>query len=145
MDLILWRHADADPGGFDLDRQLTAKGHRQAKRMAQWLRQRLPSKFEVVASPAVRAQQTAAALGSQIRTAKELAPGAKVQAILAAAGWPEAKETIIIVGHQPDLGRAAAFLLSGKQAEWHLEKGGFWWFASAAPVIVKAALSPDLL
>jgi phosphohistidine phosphatase len=36
MDLILWRHAraaDARPGQSDLDRELTAKGHRQAGRV----------------------------------------------------------------------------------------------------------------
>ncbi len=145
MELILWRHADADPGGFDLERPLTTRGHDEAKRVAQWLRERLPAKFEVVASPAARAQQTASALVPQFRTVKELAPGATVQAILAAAGWPHAEGTVIVVGHQPDFGRAAAFLLSGKQAEWHLEKGGFWWFSSAAPLIVRAVLSPDLL
>ncbi|MEA3194623.1 MAG: phosphohistidine phosphatase, partial [Betaproteobacteria bacterium] len=57
MDLILWRHAEAEEGGADLERKLTAKGLKQAERVANWLLQRLPGKFAVVASPAARAQQ----------------------------------------------------------------------------------------
>ena len=33
MDLILWRHADAEDGADDLARQLTAKGRKQAARV----------------------------------------------------------------------------------------------------------------
>ena len=37
MNLILWRHAEAEDGADDLQRALTGKGRRQAARMAQWL------------------------------------------------------------------------------------------------------------
>ncbi|MEO7547467.1 MAG: histidine phosphatase family protein, partial [Ramlibacter sp.] len=40
MDLILWRHAeaeDAPEGGDDLDRALTSRGEKQAARVAAWL------------------------------------------------------------------------------------------------------------
>jgi len=60
MDLILWRHADAAEGGRDLDRKLTAKGHKQAARVAEWLIAQLPSKYTVLSSPARRARETAA-------------------------------------------------------------------------------------
>jgi phosphohistidine phosphatase len=43
MDLILWRHAEAEEGGPDLERKLTPKGRKQAKRVAAWLLQRLPA------------------------------------------------------------------------------------------------------
>ncbi|HKI65200.1 MAG TPA: histidine phosphatase family protein, partial [Burkholderiales bacterium] len=59
MDLILWRHAEAEEGGPDLERRLTPRGHKHAARVAGWLLQRLPSKFTVLASPARRALQTA--------------------------------------------------------------------------------------
>ena len=142
MDLILWRHADAEAAGDDLARQLTAKGREDAARVAEWLLARLPSKFSVVASPAVRAQQTAAALGVQVKTDKALAPGASVKQILAAVNT---KKIVVIVGHQPDLGRAVAHLVAGVRSEWHIKKGGFWWLSGEAPVVVKAVLSPDLL
>ncbi|HXM82156.1 MAG TPA: phosphohistidine phosphatase SixA [Burkholderiales bacterium] len=142
MELILWRHADAEDGKPDLERKLTPKGEKQAKRVAKWLIEHLPEQFSVVASPALRAQQTAAALGVQVKTIEALAPGASVDQILAAA---RNKKAVVIVGHQPDLGRAVAHLVAGARSEWHIEKGGFWWLSGEAPVVVKAVLSPDLL
>ncbi len=142
MELILWRHADAEDGKPDLERKLTPKGHEQAARVAKWLIAHLPTQFTVVVSPAVRAQQTAAALGVQVETDEALAPGASVEQILAAVNTPK---TVVIVGHQPDLGRALAHLVAGARSEWHIEKGGFWWLSGEAPVAVKAVLSPDLL
>ena len=60
MDLILWRHAEAEEGGPDLERKLTPKGRKQAKRVAAWLLQRLPSRFALLSSPAVRASASSA-------------------------------------------------------------------------------------
>jgi phosphohistidine phosphatase len=147
MDLILWRHAEAEEGGADLERALTPKGRKQAERVAQWLLQRLPGKFSVLASPAIRAQQTAEALGVKFRTVKPLAPGAAVKDILEAAGWPEHKGAVVLVGHQPDLGHAVAFLVSGNDEEWRVKKGGLWWIAKKNndELIVRAVVSPDLL
>ena len=105
MDLILWRHADAEPGEPDLERRLTAKGVRQAERMAAWLDSHLPDRCRVLVSPAERAQQTARPLGRKFKIVPELAPGASAAAVLAAAGWPDAREATLIVGHQPTLGR----------------------------------------
>jgi phosphohistidine phosphatase len=145
MDLILWRHAEAEDGTPDLERKLTAKGHAQAARVADWLRTRLPLEFSVIASPAARAQQTAQALRAPVKTLKQLAPGASVASIVEAAAWPRAAGTVIVVGHQPDLGRAAAYLLCGTDAEWHIDKGALWWLAAGMPVIARAVISPDLL
>ena len=150
MDLILWRHADAEEGARDLERKLTGKGHRQAARIAKWLAARLPSKYTVVASPARRARETADALGVRYKIVERLAPGASLGAILAAAAWPDGKGTAIVVGHQPDLGRAAAALVTGRQAEWSIKKGGLWWLTrrkreGEAQVVVRAVIAPDLL
>jgi phosphohistidine phosphatase SixA len=62
MDLILWRHADAEDAIPDLTRNLTTKGDRQAKRMAGWLRVHLPKQARILSSPANRSRQTADAL-----------------------------------------------------------------------------------
>src|SRR5215510_7323935 len=104
MDLILWRHADAEDGAPDLERRLTKKGRKQAERVAEWLRKRLPEDFELVSSPAARAKETAEALGSRIRIENVLAPGASPASIVRASGWPDGEKTVVIVGHQPDLG-----------------------------------------
>jgi phosphohistidine phosphatase len=149
MDLIIWRHAEAEDGTPDLERRLTAKGRKQAERVAQWLLQRLPARFALIASPAVRAQQTAEALGVPVKTDKTLAPGASPAAILQASGWPDYKSAAVVVGHQPDLGRVVAELL-GAKGSYSVKKGGLWWISNRVrdekdQVVVRAVVSPDLL
>jgi phosphohistidine phosphatase len=150
MDLILWRHAEAEDGPPDLERRLTPRGHKHAARVAEWLLQRLPAKFVVLASPARRAQETAQALGVAFKTVNQLAPGASVARILEAAGWPDRKNAVVVVGHQPDLGRTAAHLVSGAATGWSIKKGGAWWLTNRvredeAQVVVRAVVAPDLL
>ena len=145
MELLLWRHAEAEDGKPDLARRLTPRGREQAQRIAAWMRQHVPPGFQVTASPAARAQETAQALGLSFETSPLLAPGAPVASILRAAGWPDRDAAVILVGHQPDLGRAAAFLVSGEEREWHIEKGALWWLAGGKQVFVKAVASPELL
>ena len=130
MDLILWRHAEAEPGEPDLGRRLTAKGVQQAERMAKWLDRHLPATTRILSSPADRAQQTALALKRKFRVVPELAPGASAAAVLAAAGWPDAREPVLIVGHQPTLGEVAAFLLTDDEASWSVRKGAVWWLSN---------------
>jgi phosphohistidine phosphatase len=149
VDLIVWRHAEAEDGMPDLERRLTAKGRKQAERVAQWLLQRLPARFAVIASPAARAQQTAEALGVPVKTDRSLAPGATPAAIVKACGWPGYKGAAVVVGHQPDLGRALAELL-GAQAGLSIKKGALWWISNRVrdekdQVVVRAVVSPDLL
>lgn len=150
MELILWRHADAEEGERDLERKLTSKGRKQAARVAQWLQHRLPSKFTVICSPARRARETADALEVRYKILDRLAPGAQVGDLVEAAGWPKRKGVVILVGHQPDFGRAAALLVSGAQADWSVKKGGLWWLdrrvrARDAQVVVRAVIAPDLI
>ncbi len=150
MDLILWRHAEAEETLPDHARKLTARGQKHAARAAEWLQQRLPSRFRVLASPAERTRQTALSLGVAFRTVPSLAPGASVAEILGAAEWPDRKGAVIVVGHQPDLGRVAAYLISGSTGDWTVKKGGIWWLTNRvrndeAQVVVRAIIAPDLL
>jgi phosphohistidine phosphatase len=150
MDLILWRHAEAEEGSNDLERSLTPKGHKQAARVAEWLLHRLPARFALISSPAARAHQTAQTLGVAVKTAKDIAPGAAVSAILKAASWPDYKGTVVMVGHQPDFGHAAAFLVAGSKGGVSIKKGGLWWLSNRvrddeAQVVVRAVVSPELL
>ena len=160
MDLILWRHAQAvmleDEGGTvafdlarDLARPLTPKGERQAARMAEWLNQRLPDTTRILASPARRTQQTAEALGRRFRTVDAINPLACVDDLLVAARWPDAREPVLIVGHQPTLGLLAARLLTGQDQPWSVHKGSAWWLRSrerdgAQQVVLHAVVPPDL-
>jgi phosphohistidine phosphatase len=133
MDLILWRHAEAVEIGDetdDLERRLTSRGERQAARMAAWLNRHLPATTRIIVSPARRAQQTAAPLERKFRTVAALAPGASVTSLLEAARWPESKEAVLVVGHQPTMGQTAAYLLSGSDQSWAVRKGAVWWLRS---------------
>jgi len=150
MDLILWRHADAHPGSPDLERELTAKGQKQAAQMAAWLRHHLPEGTRILVSPAARSLQTAKALRLEFETVDEVGPGASSGAILRAAGWPDARGAVMVVGHQPSLGQVAALLLAGEDAEWSIKKGGIFWLShrgagSEPEVALRAVLSPDLV
>jgi phosphohistidine phosphatase len=150
MDLILWRHADAVDGLPDLDRRLTAKGLAQAQAMADWLRPRLPKQWRLISSPALRARQTAEALSEEMTIVREIAPGASYASVLAAAGWPDAGGTVVVVGHQPTLGETAAALLAGQELPWSVRKVAIWWLSHRvrhedAQVVLRAVVSPELL
>jgi phosphohistidine phosphatase len=150
MDLILWRHAEAGPGEPDEGRVLTAKGRKQAARVALWLDRHLPDNTRILVSPAERCQQTAAALGRKHRTVEELAPAARAAAVLAACGWPDGKESVLVIGHQPTLGQVASFLLAGEEQDWTLKKAAVWWISRrtrglAARTVLKAVVAPDFL
>jgi phosphohistidine phosphatase len=150
MDLILWRHAEAEDGQPDLGRRLTAKGIQQAERMAKWLDRRLPATTRVLSSPADRAQQTAQALKRKFRVVPDLAPGASAQAVLVAAGWPDAREPVLVVGHQPTLGEVAALVVSGDEAAWSIRKAAVWWISSRvrgdmSSTVLKVVIGPDFV
>ena len=130
MELILWRHAEAEPGEHDDDRRLTAKGMKQAARIAQWLDHRLPDTCRIIVSPARRAQQTALALKRKFKTKDELAPDVVPESVLAVARWPDRREPVLVVGHQPTLGRVAALLMAGEDSEWSMPKAAIWWLSN---------------
>lgn len=147
MELILWRHADAHDGAPDAARKLTAKGKRQARRVAKWLRKRLPEDARILASPAVRAQRTARELSRRFETEPAVGLSARADGLLKAAGWPGAGAgTVIVVGHQPTLGEAAALALTGRAAAWSLQKGALIWIKSAdgEGATLVAAITPEL-
>lgn len=151
MDMILWRHAEAEEGLPDRARKLTPKGRRQAARMAKWLTKRLPARPQTIVSPAKRAQQTARALTRRFDTRKAVAVGASARAMLKAAGWPgDDERVVVVVGHQPALGEAAALALGGKSAPLGLKKSAIVWIESRkrdgkSETVLRAAMSPDLL
>jgi phosphohistidine phosphatase len=151
MDLILWRHAEAEEGDGilpDRKRRLTARGEKQARQVARWLRQHLPRKRKILVSPAERAQQTAHALDLPYEIEPRLDLGASAADVLTVAGWPEQSGAVLIIGHQPTLGRVAALLQGGEEADWTIKKGGVWWFANRprngeTRTVLRAVLNPD--
>jgi phosphohistidine phosphatase len=162
MDLILWRHAEAEElsaGVDDPARGLTSKGERHARRVAEWLNQVLPHSTKILVSPALRTRQTAEALERKFKVSEALAPEGSVDGLLAAVRWPDAREPVLVVGHQPTLGLVAAYLMTGPRLThgdsesllpWSIRKGGVWWLRhrpreDRGEVVLVAVRSPELV
>jgi phosphohistidine phosphatase len=157
MDLILWRHAEAedwpegDPqGGSDLERSLTSRGEKQAARMANWLDRQLPEGARIFVSPARRCEQTALALGRKYKIRNELAPDTTVEQLLELVQWPTAKAPILVIGHQPILGETIAHLLGLQEADCPVKKGALWWLRNRDrdgidQTVVVTVQSPEVL
>ncbi|QJC56827.1 Phosphohistidine phosphatase SixA [Polaromonas vacuolata] len=160
MDLILWRHAQAEDmtldatlspqaqQQLDLTRSLTSKGEKQATRMALWLDRQLPEGCRILVSPARRCEQTAQALGRKYRLVPELAPGCTPGQMLAVAQWPTAKTPVLIIGHQPTLGQTIAQLLGMQESDCAVKKGALWWLRyrereSLVETVVVTVQSPE--
>lgn len=153
MDLIFWRHAEAfEPleGQDDLSRTLTPKGEKQALRMSQWLDRQLPEGVRIISSPAVRCEQTVKPLGRKVKFKSEILPNASLDDLLVTSGWPDSKMSVLIVGHQPVMGQAIAYLLGLPNGECSVRKGAVWWLRSRVrdgitQTIVVSVQTPELL
>lgn len=151
MNLLLWRHAEAENGAPDLERALTENGHAQARRVGRWIRSQVQDDAQCVASPARRAQETAAALGLAVATDDRIAPDVPLGSVLAALGLPQAalqKKTLIVVGHQPWLGETAAFLMTGTPLPFSVRKAAVWWLShrhrdGGTGWVLKTVVDPD--
>lgn len=158
MDLILWRHADAEialDGRDDLSRQLTSKGEKQAVRMAAWLDRHLPEGVRILVSPATRTEQTAKALNRKYKLRDELVPDSSADEVLTLIKWdaekgPQGKGPVLIVGHQPYLGEIAATLLGMQVERCAIRKGAVWWLRSRmrdeySEVLLLNVINPDFI
>ena len=153
MDLILWRHAEAqDPmdGQDDMARALTHRGEKQAARMAEWLDRQLPEGARILVSPARRTEQTALALERKYKIRPELAPNGTVEQLLEVAQWPHCKATVLLVGHQPTLGQTISRLLDLNASECVVKRGAVWWLrnrerGALSQTVVVTVQSPEVL
>ena len=150
MELILWRHAEAEDGDDDLARALTPKGRHQAQQMAQWLKEQLPDAVRIVASPAVRTRETANALAMPYTIDPRIAPDCSPEQMLAASGWPDGHGLVILVGHNPAISVLASRLAGAAESPVAMRRAAAWWFAcdtaaSPSSVMLKAMMTPSLL
>lgn len=130
MDLVLWRHAQAQDwttGCDDMARRLTPRGEKQAAHMASWLERQLPEGSQIFVSPAVRTEQTAVALRRKRKLCPELTLNASVPELLKLVGWPTAKGTVLLVGHQPQLGQLVSELMGWPATDCAIKNGGICW------------------
>ena len=138
MNLYLLRHGIAaakDDPAFESDRErpLTKKGMKKFRKAARGI-ERLRVSFDaILTSPLVRARQTAdivaEILGQEsiVEEIPALAPDSSPEQLLSELSRLEGKENLMLVGHEPFLGKLAGFLLTRKNdsdAQLPLKKGG---------------------
>lgn len=153
MDLVLWRHAEAEDwvqGCDDRQRALTPRGVKQAAKMAAWLDRQLPDGCRVFVSPSIRTQQTATALGRKYKVLSQLDSDATAPQLLSVAQWPDGKGTVLIVSHQPVLGQVIAQLLGLRASDCAVKKGAVWWLRnrereSMAQTVVVTVQAPEIV
>src|SRR5690606_33443466 len=154
------RHAEAQEhpdGEFglagdaqDMARRLTSRGEKQAARIGAWLDRQLPEGARIWCSPAVRCEQTALALGRKFKTSELIAPDTPLENVLELVQWPTGKSPVVVVGHQPTLGRVIAQLLSLTEADCSVKKGAVWWLrhrdrAGSEQTVVVTVQTPEML
>jgi len=134
MDLFLIRHAQAaslmDAGVIeDANRPLTDAGKNQAKEITACFQRRKIQPSVLVSSPLLRARGTAEwmvkdwAGAPELRICEELSPGGKRRG-LARFLKDLGAEKVALVGHQPDLGEFAAWLIGSRKAQIDIAKAG---------------------
>ncbi len=132
LRLFLVRHAiaedrDAERWPDDADRPLTRRGVRRFRRVAKALAAAAEIPQVVLSSPYLRAWRTADLLAEAGWPAQQvhpaLIPGARPDELLPALPQSGA---LALVGHEPDLGRLASFLLTGdaEGLAFEVKKGG---------------------
>ncbi|HEY6097967.1 MAG TPA: histidine phosphatase family protein [Anaeromyxobacter sp.] len=154
MELLVVRHAVAQErevfaktGEDDTRRPLTREGRRKFVKGARGLRKLVPRVDLLATSELVRALETAELLEAgygELRTARlaELAPDADPRALLRWLRAQRRRKVVAIVGHEPHLSRAVAYLLTGQPSGFvRLEKGGACLLAwEGAPAAGRAEL-----
>lgn len=137
MQVLIVRHAPAadreefaQTGQSDDLRPLTNRGKTKMINNINGLTKIVATIDRVAASPLIRAQQTAGLLASAYpnavrETQPALAPGSSEEEVLAyLQKHAQTEQTIALVGHEPDLGALATWLLTGEADIWMpLKKG----------------------
>lgn len=132
MRVIAFRHGTAEDagGGADADRALTEAGRTRTRAAGLGLRAQSGRIDVILSSPLLRAWQTAELLaqvgeGPDVTLCRALAPGHPPAALASVLRGHDQSHTVVMVGHQPDLGNWVAWALSGQAAGFiPLKKAG---------------------
>lgn len=116
MLLYLLRHADADTVAESDDaRCLSEKGLAQAKKVARFCEAHDLHPALILSSPVRRAHETALIVSAHLRAELEVAPwiacGMNPERAVEELRDHRRHESVMIVGHEPDFSRLAAYLL----------------------------------
>ncbi|WP_111413778.1 phosphohistidine phosphatase SixA [Billgrantia lactosivorans] len=116
--LCIMRHGEAGPGRRDSERELTARGHAEAERMAGWLARQSLAGARLLASPYARARQTAEHVGLALGVEPEVLPIVTPDdPPMAVCDWlidhaPAAP--VVLVSHMPLVGLLTELLTEGR-------------------------------
>lgn len=159
MQLLVVRHAIAEDGVGKPDeaRELTGEGREKMERGAKALRAMVPEVQIILASPLVRACQTAAIIEKEyknipIQVLEDLTPESSPdETIRAIANEASRYEVVCCVGHEPNLSGLVSLALSGSNRSFiQMKKGGasFLTFSGAPRIgagVLRWHLAPSLL
>jgi phosphohistidine phosphatase len=133
MLIYLLRHAIAEPRGSaeypNDDRPLTEAGIRKMTQEAKNLSRIIPPFDVILASPLSRAVETANIVAgalpaeTSVQICRELLPGSSIKKLMAYLAKYKNLSNILLVGHEPDLGRLASNLLGSPVSILELKKG----------------------
>jgi phosphohistidine phosphatase len=132
-ELYIVRHAIAAERGSewpdDTKRPLTERGINRFKEVVKGLRRLDITVDEVFTSPLVRARQTAELLASglegkaPVKVLDALAPGHTAASVMTQLARVAKRRRVALVGHEPELGELAAYLIGAGRA-LAFKKGG---------------------
>ena len=134
MKVILFRHGpagtrDASRWPDDAARPLTSRGECRSRLVALGLRRLERDIDRIVTSPFKRADETARILGKvlgveHVETLEALVPGGSHRKIIESINAHPRSKTVVLVGHEPDLGVFAGLLVFNSNASFPLKKAG---------------------
>ncbi len=124
MQLYLVQHGEAVPAEQDADRPLTDKGQADARAMAAYMHALGVSGIAIWHSDKLRSIQTAAAFATTLDAAgpepyKHIGPNADIARLAAEVSAREAD--LLVVSHQPYLGRLVSYLVAGRPRDGVIE------------------------
>jgi len=148
--LHVLRHAEAEelsPTGRDADRRLTDAGRKRMKAVARAIARMEPEYDAILVSPLVRSRQSAEPVAEacgfrgELTESRSLLPGADPEEVLRELAHLGA-ENILLVGHQPHLGRLLGRLVSGRRdVEIPMKKAGLAELSTGSdPMLERAEL-----
>ncbi|MCL7940032.1 phosphohistidine phosphatase SixA [Halomonas sp. ATCH28] len=119
--LLIMRHGEAAPGRPDAERELTPRGEEEAQRMGRWLAAREDldlSRLRLLASPYVRARQTAERIAEPLGLAVEplpiITPDDPPESVLEWLLGEVEDRPLMLVSHMPLVGMLSGLLVEGR-------------------------------
>jgi phosphohistidine phosphatase len=145
MDCLLMRHGIAverdEWEGADTDRPLTERGAKRVAQVAAGLNRLGVQPTHVLSSPLIRAIKTAEIVHRSLRVraavqiVDELLPDAPPDRLLSILHDLQPETCVLCIGHEPQLGMAASFMLSGRAtASFPMKKAGACLIELSLPV-----------